>query len=364
MGIYQSENENKNLTNNQENKLNELQLSKEHNKKKYDEINPKIYFEQKYNQNKINNKNNKIKLAEGKNTKKDVKEKKKSSSIFQLLNFNLVKETEKSICKIFLNSKNIMSTGFFMKTGDSKKYLITCYHVVRLLTNEHIILELYNQKEVKLNIENLNIKSFENLDITLIEIKDIDKILKDIKYLYYDINYTLGYNIYKNGYIFTIGYSHDKLQISTGKIIKVNNSEFKHNLSIGEGSSGSPIMLLNNNLNEIRVIGIHKCGGININFGIFIGEILDKNKIKKNTYLIQFISIDQTINSFYTCQNTDNFYNIEEKLFIEHPELKNKKIYFFANGNIINRTASLTENKINNDTCILINEIENDNNQT
>ena len=87
MGIYQSENENKNLTNNQENKLNELQLSKEHNKKKYDEINPKIYFEQKYNQNKINNKNNKIKLAEGKNTKKDVKEKKKKFICIPIIKF-------------------------------------------------------------------------------------------------------------------------------------------------------------------------------------------------------------------------------------------------------------------------------------
>ena len=50
---------------------------------------------------------------------------------------------------------------------------------------------------------------------------------------------------------------------------------------------------------------------------------------------------------------------LEEKLYGGFPELKNKNIYFFAKGSIINRTAYLKENNIKNDTIIMINKIEN-----
>ena len=76
--------------------------------------------------------------------------------------------------------------------------------------------------------------------------------------------------------------------------------------------------------------------------------------------IIQFTSTDQLVNVFITYKTTDNFSLLEEKLYVDYPQSKDKNIYFSANGNIIDRNASLEENNIKNDTSIVINEIEND----
>ena len=55
---------------------------------------------------------------------------------------------------------------------------------------------------------------------------------------------------------------------------------------------------------------------------------------------------------------TDDFAKIEEKLYIEYPDLRNKNIYFLANGNIMDRRRTLEQNKITNACQILINFIE------
>ena len=129
-------------------------------------------------------------------------------------------------------------------------------------------------------------------------------------------------------------------------------------------------MLLNDNINEIRVIGIHT-GSIPIKklkIGTFIAEILGEEKeefinpekIKKDECLIQFISGDQYVNMLIICKVTDKFSVLEEKLYKDFPDLRNKNIIFLAKGNIINRSATLEENKIKNDTTIQIHEMPND----
>ena len=80
--------------------------------------------------------------------------------------------------------------------------------------------------------------------------------------------------------------------------------------------------------------------------------------IKSDRYVVLFISNAQLINFPIVCINTDNFSILEEKLYSEFPELKNKNIYFLANGNVIDKSASLEENNIKNDTTILIIEME------
>ena len=67
-----------------------------------------------------------------------------------------------------------------------------------------------------------------------------------------------------------------------------------------------------------------------------------------------FRTSDQLINYPIAGKSTDNFSQLEEKLFHEFPDLRNKNIYFIANGNIINRDATLEENKIKSGTTILI----------
>ena len=282
----------------------------------------------------------------------------------------------KSICKIIIKDDygGFMGTGFFMKVNDSKKYLVTNYHIIsyeRTRTNDDILLHLSNENDIKLNLKNRHIDYFQEIDITLLEIKDTDDICNEIKFLTYDLNYILGYEIYKNGYVFTVGYPRGEELCGSGQIVNIEKYEFYHTIPTSKGSGGSPIMLLNDNINEIRVIGIHT-GSIPIKklkIGTFIAEILGEEKEefinpeknKKDICLIQFLSGDQHVNMFITCKITDKFSVLEEKLYKDFPDLKNKNIIFLTKGGIINRSATLEENKIKNDTTIQIQEMENNN---
>ena len=74
----------------------------------------------------------------------------------------------------------------------------------------------------------------------------------------------------------------------------------------------------------------------------------------EKTIAIIFISVDQNINYPISCNNLENFSNVEEKLYQEFPELRKKNVVFIANGNVINRKITLEQNKIKGGTTILI----------
>ena len=78
------------------------------------------------------------------------------------------------------------------------------------------------------------------------------------------------------------------------------------------------------------------------------------NDILNQAIAINFISAEQNINYPIVCVSTDNFTKIEEKLYKEYPELRKNNIYFIANGNLIDRTRTLEQNKITNASQILI----------
>ena len=184
-----------------------------------------------------------------------------------------------SICKIsyHYNNKTILGTGFFMKYFESLKLLITNYHVIfPALMNINIEIEIWNNKKLILNLKGRYIKFLEKpKDITAIEIKTTDDIYKDIQFLNYDLNYIHnGYNIYNNAYIFTIEHPlGEDASAASGKIIEIYKSQFDHNISTDNGSSGSPIILLN----LMMVIGIHKNTDSNkVNGGTFIGELINE----------------------------------------------------------------------------------------
>ena len=70
---------------------------------------------------------------------------------------------------------------------------------------------------------------------------------------------------------------------------------------------------------------------------------------------IIFLSINQQIKYTVYCLKTDSFSKIEKELYDKFPELKFKQdIYFLACGNKINTSATLEENRIKEDTNILI----------
>ena len=251
----------------------------------------------------------------------------------------LANKVMKSICKIaFKTNQNLLGfgTGFFMKVSDSANNLLTNYHVINPdLINKNIEIEIWNHKKMKLDLFNYSITYLKKpKDITVIKLKGSEEIFKDIEFLSYDKNYTEGYFIYQNSDIFTIQHPcGDIAAIASGTILKISDFEFEHNISTDNGSSGCPIILLNKNLNFIRVIGIHKNADKNkkVNRGTFIGEIfkdLDKiiinekiNNSIKNEKLINNEKIDKLNNSIKNEKLIDN-----EKVDKLYDNIKNEKL--------------------------------------
>ena len=226
---------------------------------------------------------------------------------------NIIIKATKSVCKITIkgNEGKIYGTGFFMKVSNTKKYLVTNYHVISEKNiNDDIEIEIYNEKTMKLNLNNRKIEYFPRpKDITIIEIKSKDEIYNDILFLDYDKNYVEGYNIYKNVPIFLIQHPNGQsAEHASGTIVNVKGFEFDHGISTKNGSSGSPIMLCTQNENSIQVIGIHKEAyrDKKLNSGTFIGEIFNnenKNSLNNNilnnhnNYIIAEIDIkDENVN--------------------------------------------------------------------
>ena len=72
-------------------------------------------------------------------------------------------------------------------------------------------------------------------------------------------------------------------------------------------------------------------------------------------YSINFISIDQNIGNYsIICKNTDTFVRLEEKLYNDYPEYKDKETYFIKNGYKIKRFKSLDENNIKNNDVLML----------
>ena len=81
------------------------------------------------------------------------------------------------------------------------------------------------------------------------------------------------------------------------------------------------------------------------------------NNIKpgEEIYSINFDSFDKKIrNCSITCKNTDIFVKIEEQLYEDYPEYKNKETYFLVNGQKIKRFKSLDENKIKKNDILML----------
>ena len=196
---------------------------------------------------------------------------------------------KKSTARIEFNEKKKLFTGFFMKInikGAKFNFIITCNHsIAQKEIDSKQQINIYfgksgneEKKVIKLDNENRLIKSYEDLDTTLIQILKEDNI-KEKRFLYPDLNYkNIGFSIYKDSQVFTAGYPNvdfykEGRHISSGLITKLNENNFAHNCDTRSGSSGSPII----NLFKL-VIGIHNGGDKNeeYNIGTFIGAIIDR----------------------------------------------------------------------------------------
>lgn len=82
------------------------------------------------------------------------------------------------------------------------------------------------------------------------------------------------------------------------------------------------------------------------------------NKIGENNngkiIAVNFISTDQTINLSIAGKNTETFGKLLDKLLIKNPGLKNKEVFYYCNGNPLDPSKTLIENKIKYGDQILI----------
>ena len=197
-----------------------------------------------------------------------------------------IMKVAKGTVKIELDNDKGVASGFFLKLERNNKEfycLMTNAHVItkEMITNQEKIKIKYDNETKEINLE-LNEKEriifcFMDfgIDITIIEIIPKDGIK--------DKTYFLNPNT-DNNYEEFIGKNIQIIQFPDGK--KLSKSEqkiterftkidymFYHNASTIEGSSGSPIILKDDD----KVLGIHKGGirGKKKNVGIFIGIILD-----------------------------------------------------------------------------------------
>ena len=65
------------------------------------------------------------------------------------------------------------------------------------------------------------------------------------------------------------------------------------------------------------------------------------NEEEEKVFAIQFVSGDQNIHYPIACKESDIFLNIEKEFLDIYPFLRNKNIYYIANGNILGRNATL-----------------------
>ena len=251
----------------------------------------------------------------------------------------IYKQKKNNVFKIVKKNKKIIGTGFFCLIPYPNKenvipVLITCNHVLRRddikIGNEiNLIFNDQVEKVLKLNqIRAIYTNDEKEYDISIIEIKKTDGFdLNNMLEIDYDIfqKEELG-NFYKNKSIYIIHYPKGKESSYSDSVIKnidTDNIRIQHLCSTEEGSSGAPIL----NLDNFKVIGIHlgrhKNGATNI--GTLLKRPIEEfNKLNKpsNNKSILVNQKDEMKEEEKTKEN-----KIVLKVEVSEEEI-NKDIYF------------------------------------
>ena len=245
----------------------------------------------------------------------------------------ILNQMKECICKI--KNENGNGTGFFCQIPNKKiKVLITNNHVINeeiIKKNDNIVISLNNDNEkrkIKIN-ENRKIYTSIDYDTTIIEIKEKDKIKNYIELdedIFDDIQNKCNENIYIIQYPENLN-SKQEASVSYGILKEIKDEyDIVHQCSTLYGSSGSPIININNN----KVIGIHKEGSSKFNYN-------------KGTYLKypinEYLSNINIIN-----KKKSNGNEIDITLKIDKNDI-DKDIYFLNNTNQIKEFDEI--NKIN-----------------
>ena len=218
----------------------------------------------------------------------------------------IIDQMKKNICKMKIGE--VQGTGFFCEIpfpneDNLLKVLITNNHVIneQTLKKKDAVIPIDIEEEPNTKYLNLNNRikyTSEKYDTTIIELKENDDIKNYLKLddkIMEDIINSINKNDkYKDETVYIIQYPEGKLSVSYGIIGNIfvdKKYDLLHKCSTNKGSSGSPIINIDNN----KVIGIHKKGvenkynkGTFLNFPIkeFIQQnhknVKEENKKDKN----------------------------------------------------------------------------------
>ena len=256
----------------------------------------------------------------------------------------IISQKEKSICKIFKDNQ-VIGTGFLCIIPYKSNYLpvlFTCNHI---LNNHDIkigkeIKLLFNDKITKIIKIDENRRTHnsdeEEYDSAIIEIKkedgfDIDNML-EIDNAIFENKKLVNENVY------ILHYPKGLISAFTLNIIK--NIDFSYNIiehlcGTEEGSSGAPILCLNNN----KVIGYHigsQNNIINTNLGRVIRGPIDA--FNKKLFKSNIFSENEIKYNYNYC------YSQEEKekinLLLKEKKYKNNEIIFYKGIIQINKDFS------------------------
>ena len=206
----------------------------------------------------------------------------------------ILEQMRKKVCKI--RFEKVQGTGFFCRIpfpdlNNMLRVLITNNHIIdrNLLFQKGAQISIEIKDEIDYKVLNLNNRikyTNEEFDITIIEIKDEDKInnfnfleldevlIKDIM-MNYDKN-----EKFIDETIYIMHYLEGRLSVSfgvLGKIYEDKKYKFAHKCSTKGGSAGSPVL----NINSNKVIGLHCEGNKMHNIGKFLNYPI-KEFIKLN----------------------------------------------------------------------------------
>ena len=262
----------------------------------------------------------------------------------------ILEQMQQCVCKIKIKDKQ--GTGFFCKIPFPTKLkmlpvFVTNNHIIDedLLNkkNEEILISIKGEHDIKrIELKNKKFYTNEEYDTAIIEIgEDFIKNYLELDDIILD-DILEGENNNKefiDETIYTIQYPEGKLAVSYGILKNIYEDEkynFNHVCSTRNGSSGSPILNIDNN----KIIGIHKQShGNKFNSGTFLNFPI-KEFIKK-----YFYKVKNNINNI----NDNNINNIEiEEQFNNNinkhdnnPKIENKNL----NNIKVNKIGSNEQDK-------------------
>jgi len=219
----------------------------------------------------------------------------------------ILEQMENYICKIIID-KDTKGTGFLCKIplhGDNKltPVIITNNNVINdniLARKKDIIIKSFctsSIKQKKINLSNRTAYNNKKLGISIIEIVNKDG-FKNINMFELDEDMLLGKtDKFIDKSIYMIHSNQETLYVSYGKVNdnrKNQSHNFLHTCYAFNGSSGSPILNLENN----KIIGIHSSTNVNINEGFFLNFSTSKENISKTQKEIKKTEFKATIKDY------------------------------------------------------------------